>query len=461
MSVHATYPVRMDAHLEAPLSRWLWLVKWFLAIPHYIVLAFLWAAFLVLSVAAFFSILFTGRYPRSVFEFNVGVLRWTWRVSYYAYGALGTDRYPPFTLEEVPDYPTHLAITYPEELSRGLVLVKWWLLAIPHYVIVALLAGGAWIAGEWAWPATGLIGILVLIAAVILAFTGRYPQSLFDLILGLNRWVLRVAAYAGLMTDVYPPFRLDMGGDEPAGTLTVPQPPAPEETPPGAPPRAVGWSGGRIAAVVIGVILSMASLGVLIAGGVTLWADKTQRDAAGYLTSAEERFATSTFAITSEDISLDLGGASFAGTFLGDVRVRVRAADPATEIFIGIAPASAVDAYLGGVEHAIAGDFADGTKLTTVPGGSPATPPRAQTFWTVSSEGAGQQTLVWPIRSGDWTLVTMDADGRRSLEVFGDVGANFPALPWVATGLLAGGALLMIISGFLVVVPVARAGRRA
>jgi len=228
MTVTSAYPVSVDARLDPNLSRWLWLVKWILTIPHYIVLFFLWIAFLVTSVVAFFAILFTGRYPRSIFEFNVGVLRWSWRVSYYAYSALGTDKYPPFTLADDPEFPARLSIAYPERLSRGLVLVKWWLLALPHLVIVSVLTGGG--AGfaansrthSYSWTAGGLIGLLVFIAAVILAVTGQYPRSLYDLILGLDRWVLRVAAYTSLMTDSYPPFRLDTGGDDPASTVTAP-----------------------------------------------------------------------------------------------------------------------------------------------------------------------------------------------------------------------------------------------
>ncbi len=214
------YPLTIEGTLDQPLSRWLWLVKWVLVIPHFFVLAFLWVAFALLTIVAFFAILFTGQYPRNIFDFNVGVMRWTWRVSFYSYSALGTDRYPPFTLRDV-DYPARLNVAYPEQLSRGLVLVKWWLLAIPHYIIVALFTSGIvfwsndWIGGEWILEAAGgIIGILVFIAGILLLFTARYPQGLFDLVIGLNRWAYRVMAYAALMRDEYPPFRLDAGGRE-------------------------------------------------------------------------------------------------------------------------------------------------------------------------------------------------------------------------------------------------------
>jgi hypothetical protein len=216
------HPVRVDARLDEPLSRWLWLVKWFLAIPHLVILVFLWVAFFFLTVVAGVAILITGRYPRGIFEFNVGVLRWSWRVMYYAFRVLGTDRYPPFRLEPDPSYPSDLTVPYPERLSRGLVLIKWWLLAIPHYLVVAIIAGSGltWSAGpngEVSYGG-GLIGLLAVIAVVILLVTGRYPTGLFDLLMGLNRWVIRVVAYAALMRDEYPPFRLDTGGTDP-GTV--------------------------------------------------------------------------------------------------------------------------------------------------------------------------------------------------------------------------------------------------
>jgi hypothetical protein len=221
------YPLRLRGELSEPLSRWLWLVKWLLLIPHLIVLLFLWVAFVLVAVVAFFAILFTERYPQTLFEFNLGVLRWSWRVAYYGYGALGTDRYPPFTLAEVPDYPATLELDYPAQLSRGLVLVKWWLLALPHYLLVGALTGAALTAGDAnnnSRSATaGVLALAVLFAGISLLFRGRYPQGLFDLAMGANRWAMRVTVYASLMTDVYPPFRLDQGGDDvasPAATET-------------------------------------------------------------------------------------------------------------------------------------------------------------------------------------------------------------------------------------------------
>jgi len=215
-------PVALSAQLDPGLSRWLWLVKWLLALPHIVLLALLWPALLVTTFIAAVCILVTGSFPRSIFAFNLGVLRWTWRVSYYAStGGIGTDRYPPFSLGAEPDYPATLDVHYPERLSRPLVLVKW-LLALPHLVIVALLVGSTqtnrndtglgWYDGP---GSAGLLGLLVLVAGVILLFTGRYPRALYDLIVGLNRWVYRVIGYVLLMTDRYPPFRLDQGGAEP------------------------------------------------------------------------------------------------------------------------------------------------------------------------------------------------------------------------------------------------------
>lgn len=228
------HPVEMTARLDPELSRWQWLVKWFLAIPHFVVLVFLWTAFVVLTLVAAVAIVFTGRYPRGIFDFNVGVLRWSWRVSYYATtGGIGTDRYPPFSLHPEPDDLATLDVTYPTTLSRLLVLVKW-LLAIPQLIIVALLVGTSvrWLAADgdrFAFDLTGgggLLGILVLVTGIVLLFTGRYPIALFDFIVGLNRWIYRTVAYVALMTDTYPPFRLDQGGKEPTPTGPAPADPA-------------------------------------------------------------------------------------------------------------------------------------------------------------------------------------------------------------------------------------------
>lgn len=215
------YPVQVRARRDAPLSRWLWLVKWLLLIPHCVVLVFLWIAFVVLTLVAYVAVLFTGRYPHAIFEFNAGVLRWTWRVGYYGYQALGTDRYPPFTLAEVPDYPAGLTIEHPPRLRRWLPLVAW-LFAVPHLLIIgAFTTAASWQIDDDGQTSTAgplsVVGAAVLVLGFGLLFTGRVLPGLYDLLVGIARWALRVIAYVALLTGVYPPFRLDQGDTEPDG----------------------------------------------------------------------------------------------------------------------------------------------------------------------------------------------------------------------------------------------------
>jgi hypothetical protein len=215
-------PAQLTGHLDPGLSRWLWLVKWILVIPHYIILALLWIAFLVVTVAAGFAILVTGRYPASLFQFAVGVLRWNWRVTFYAYGVLGTDRYPPFTLARA-DYPAELDVAYPVKLSHWKVLFKSWLFALPQLLIVAALTGSV---PSSSTASISVLSLLVCIAAVILLFTGVYRLGIFDLLMGINRWTARTISYAALMSDKYPPFRLDQGPLDPPSSPAASTAPA-------------------------------------------------------------------------------------------------------------------------------------------------------------------------------------------------------------------------------------------
>jgi Domain of unknown function (DUF4389) len=219
------YPVLVEARLEEPLSRWLWLVKWLLALPHWFALVFLWLGFVLATLAAFCVLLFTGRYPRRLFAYNVGVLRWSWRVAYYSCSALGTDRYPPFTLADAPDYPARLEVDYPERQRRGLPLIGWWLVGVPQYVIAGIIGGGTGlglVGAHRSFEAPSLIGVLVCVAGVLLLIGRGYPRNVFELVMGFNRWSLRVLAYGTFLTPEYPPFRLDQGGEEPTGPAPAP-----------------------------------------------------------------------------------------------------------------------------------------------------------------------------------------------------------------------------------------------
>ena len=141
--------------------------------------------------ATLLMILFRQRYPRWWFDFALQFHRFSARVG--TYGALLTDRYPS-TVEE---QSVHLDLDYPDaetDLNRFLPLVKWFL-AIPHYIVLFFLFIGAFFA--------------VVIAWFVILFTGRYPRGLFDYVVGVGRWTLRVEAYATLLlTDRYPPFSL-------------------------------------------------------------------------------------------------------------------------------------------------------------------------------------------------------------------------------------------------------------
>jgi len=479
-----TYPVRVVATLDDRLSRWLWLVKWLLVIPHYLVLAFLWLSFVVLSAVAFVAILVTGRYPRAIFAFNVGVLRWTWRVAYYAYGGLGTDQYPPFTLQDVPEYPAHLEVEYPQQLSRGLVLVKWWLLAIPHYLVLGFFLGSGWFiastgGSDVRTAGFGLIGLLVVVAAVVLLVTGRYPHSVFDLVLGLSRWVLRVVAYVSLMTDTYPPFRLDMGGTDPATDL-APASPATSPGLSGASPSsgsggdpnpqagrspAARWGAGRVTAVVLGSLVALTALGLLSGGAVLRFADVALRDPDGYLMSSSVRVESPGYAVTSGSLQLHGGvnAVDLPNRWLGTVRVEVLGHTP-NGTFVGIAPAEDVARYLQSVATSVVVDPADDDGRPTLEftdGGSPRIVPTDADFWVASATGAGTQSLTWSPGPGEWTLVVMNAEGTTPVSADVAVGATAPVLDDAAWALLLAGLVMSGLAAALLVSSLRRSPARS
>lgn len=470
MNNHA-YPVLVDASLQPQLSRWLWLVKWILVIPHYIVLAFLWLAFLATTVVAFVAILVTGRYPRGIFDFNVGVLRWSWRVAFYAYGGLGTDQYPPFSLEERPDYPAHLEVAYPEHLSRGLALVKWWLLAIPHYLVIGLFLGGGWYlasGGDDALPGVGgggLIQLLVIVAGVVLLVTGRYPRGVFDLVLGLNRWVLRVAAYAALMTDEYPPFRLDLGGEDPGtggglalhpapatdlGGRAAPAPPTAPAPAPVAPPPSARWGAGRIVAVVASGLMLLTSFGLMATGGSLLVGADVVRDADGYLTGPTVELQSAGYALVSDNLEIHNHSAivDLPERLIGTVRIKASSEDG--DVFVGIADSDDAAAYLSGVAHSTVVDPLDGSGdqvYEFTDGDAPTLLPEAADIWIESAAGRGTQEITFAPEEGDWTVVVMNADGTAPVESMVSAGATLPLLNEIALSLLAGGLLLLAGGG--------------
>lgn len=193
-------PVRLDVEYPEQLSR-LHLVArvlfgWlYVGVPHGTILGLFSFLALLLYVIAFIVVLFTGRYPRGIFDIMIGYHAWSIRVN--AYTSLMTDRYPPFALT-ADDYPATIGIEYQEQVSRGTAALRfflgWLYVGIPHGIALSVL---------------GIIGIvLIIVSAFSILFTGKYPEAMFDFVRGVMRWSLRVSAYMYLLDHRYPPFSL-------------------------------------------------------------------------------------------------------------------------------------------------------------------------------------------------------------------------------------------------------------
>ncbi|GAA4607200.1 hypothetical protein BJY16_006207 [Actinoplanes octamycinicus] len=465
-------PVRVEARPDPSPSRWLWLVKWLLLIPHYIVLAVLWVGLVVLTLVAYLAILFTGRYPPSIRAYNVGVLRWTWRVNYYGYSALGTDRYPPFTLADVPDYPARFGVAEPERVPRWLPLVAW-LFAVPHLVLLgALTSAVSWNTPDGYRTSMSVLGAAVLILGVALLFTGRYLRGLHDLLVGVARWQLRVAAYLTLLTPRYPPFQLDQGGAEPVAGPAGPaagdppavqhhqpatQPPPPDA--PAGPPRSSPV--GFIIALVAGVLLLAPATGLTIGGGALLALDGA-RDGSGYATSRVVGLHSTTAAITAEN--LEIAGADVWTRNLADVGgLRLTATAPAgRSLFVGIAPQQAVDRWLAGTAHdELVGMSIGATRYHRAAGpvqGVPA--PDDQQFWLASASGPGTTTLNWTVTDGEFAVVVANLDGTPGVVADVRGAVQVPDLTAIGAGLLIAGIALGLVAIGLIVLGGVGIGRR-
>ncbi|HEU5109183.1 MAG TPA: DUF4389 domain-containing protein, partial [Micromonosporaceae bacterium] len=300
----------------------------------------------------------------------------------------------------------------------------------------------------------GLITLLAVIAGVVLLFTGRYPREIFDLVLGMDRWVFRVGVYTALMTDEYPPFRLDTGGTDPAG----PRDEQPRHEPA---PTPAGWTAGRVAGVVVGALLLVTGLGAAAGGGTLLWFDSTQRDQAGYLTTTTQHVTDPGYALRFDaaDVVHRETGAPAEVTWLGEVRARATWSGTGP-LFVGIGRTEDVDRYLAAMPH---GRF-DGRPAAMMhpwrPAGTrPLTAPAAQNFWVASTSGATPLSLTWNPQPGHWSLVVMNTNAGPGVRADLDFGATAPFLGPVAWSLLGVGVAFLIGGALLVAGTVRVTGR--
>ncbi|MEU4424789.1 DUF4389 domain-containing protein [Actinoplanes sp. NPDC024001] len=453
------YPLRVEARRDESLSRWLWLVKWLLLIPHYLALLVLWTGLVVLTLVAYLAVLITGRCPAPIRAYNLGVLRWTWRVGYYGYQALGTDAYPPFTLADIPDYPARLRLDAEETPPRWLPLVAW-LFAMPHLLILGALSGAAnrtiSESNAVVYGPPSVVGAVLLIAALALLFTGRYPRGLHDLLVGIARWGLRVAAYLTLLTPRYPPFRLDQGGYEPD-----PVPDGPVEAEPPRQGAVAGSVAGSVVALVAGVLLLAPATGLGIGGGVLLAVDSS-RDQAGFVTSPTLMLDSSTAAITAENLTItDTGVWTREVADVGGLRVT--AASPSGRpVFVGVAPQSAVDAWLASTAHdRLIGLNSGRPVYDRAPGAVRAvSDPADQGFWLAQATGPGTVSLQWDVTDGRYAVVVANADGSPGVSADTRAAVQVPGLAALGAGLLATGIVLFLVAVALIVLGGVGLGRR-
>jgi Domain of unknown function (DUF4389) len=316
---------------------------------------------------------------------------------------------------------------------------------------VQFVGGG--VLGLWGGASSlGLIGLLVLIGAVLLLVRGTYPRSIFDLVLGLNRWVLRVVAYAALMSTEYPPFRIDAGEDDLAAAIAMPSVSAMTEAAEHSP---VTWGPRRIAATVLTSLTALLGIAAIVAGGAALVFDQTQRNPSGYLTSGAAPYSTGTYALESDSYHAGTAAEWFvARGLLGTIRIDSVSNRP---VFVGIAPANAANQYLANVAHAEAADLgAQSSDFHAHPGAAPAALPAAQHFWAAHASGSGDQTLTWKVRSRNWRVIVMNANGTRDVTSELSIGASFPHLQTIGIAALGAGLLILLLSGSALYVVVRR-----
>ena len=226
-------------------------------------------------------------------------------------------------------------------------------------------------------------------------------------------------------------------------------------------PQPAGWTPARVVSVVIGTVLVLCSLGLLGAGGTALWA-QTAKGPGGYLNLSTRTYTTGGYAVATGNAELQraTGGWDWASALFGTVRLRATPARGTAPVFLGIAPAAAAAHYLAGVSYStVTGNPATRPVYTAHGGGPPTVPPGRAGIWAAHAAGPGPQVLTWPVKSGTWTVVAMNASGSRPVSLRVTVAATLPALPWLAFGLLAGGFLAGAAGATLIVVPRRRVSR--